>query len=228
MSETLPPQAEALDVSPTARPRRSWLPQVGLRSLFLLVAAIGVWTSYFINLREINSLNARITTVRPLARDLVIDDPSQVAVVKLQEMWYDENRWDVYLPEGQYQVCIATREITEDGIARASNRKPIPSGRHRIAFEQQDGTTGRRLVVNLDDAKLLSVEESSDWDPGRGSVGGGQFSVSEQSPANQPVVLFRRRFMLLQSGSVSSTPTGPVNGILLWIERTNGADVKKK
>jgi len=48
-----------------ARPRPSRL-QFGLRSLFLSVAAIAVWTTYFNNRHRMTALEADVAAMRPL------------------------------------------------------------------------------------------------------------------------------------------------------------------
>src|SRR5215468_248973 len=76
------------------------------RRRFLLMAAIAVWMAYFVNRRHNAALEARIKTMVPLAHELIIDDPKKIAVVRMEEYWYDENRWDLYLPEGRYRLCV--------------------------------------------------------------------------------------------------------------------------
>ena len=96
--------------------RKPW--QFGLRSIFLVTAAIAVWAAVFANNRENAMLESRIASLRPLARELVVDDPTQIAVVKLDELWYDENIWDVHCrPEAT--GCAWPRRSTRTGWPRA-------------------------------------------------------------------------------------------------------------
>jgi hypothetical protein len=215
---------EPADSVPTAgrRARRRW--QVGLRTLFLLMAVFAVWMAYFINRRQNARLEARIKTMIPLAHELVVEDPRQVAAVKLEEYWYDENRWDLYLPAGRYRLCLATRSIDDKGFASASKNVAIADGRHRLTLEQRLDKDVWRLAVTCDDAALLSVEEPKEWNAERGSSSEGHFGVSEQVPADRPVVLFRRRFMKPSGQGSSSTSAGPSEGLLLWIEPESGPD----
>jgi hypothetical protein len=94
----------------------------------------------------------------------------------------------------------------------------IEAGRHRLALEQQQEKDAWRVTALRDGTGLLTVKEPKGWHPGLGSEGGGQYSVSEQLAADKPAVLYRRRFMRGASGG-TTTPSGPTDGILLWIEK---------
>jgi hypothetical protein len=222
MPDTSHPRNNRRDIAAASkrRDRKPW--QVGLRTLFLLIAATGVWTTFFINRRYNASLEARIRATLPLAHELVIDDAQQIAIVKLEEFWFDENRWDIYLPEGRYRLCIATREIDEKELAPEAKSAPIMGGRHQLGLEQHRDKDSWRVEVKLDGTPLLVVEEPKEWNPGSGSTGGAQFSSTEQLPANKGAVLFRRRFMHQEMSGAMATPKGPTEGILLWIERLAG------
>jgi hypothetical protein len=198
--------------------RRPW--QFGLRTAFLITAAIAAWTAVFVNRRESEQLRTRIQTIRPLARELVVDDPDQTAVVKLDEMWYDENGWDLYLPAGQYRVCLATRGIDRDGKAQAKASAPIAPGRHRLTFEQTQNAEARRLVIQNDGARLLETVEDYDKKSFSGWSSHGVFTTSIQRPADEPLFLFRRQYFVPRTDGSSSVTEDPSDGVLIWIERT--------
>ncbi|CAN5899114.1 hypothetical protein BH23PLA1_BH23PLA1_08540 [soil metagenome] len=205
------------ETTQTQTPRsRRW--QFRLRTLFLLVAAIAVWMTYFINLRQNDWLETRIASTRPLTRELVIDDEDQIAVVKLEELWYDENQWDVYLPIGEYRLCLATREIESMGLAPVVKSTPIGAGRHQIALEKKPTINGWRVALTTDRAGRLIVEEPDQWNPGRGSSGGSPISNCKQQSAKEPLILFRRIFTRQDARGQLVSPDGPAEGVLLWIE----------
>ena len=206
MSEPPEPPAESRPGAPSPpRPdRKRW--QVGLRTVFLLLAAIAVWMTYFLNRRHNAALAARIAVMRPMARELAIDDEGRIAVVKLEELWFDENRWEVYLPDGAYRLCLATRGIEQNGLVPAVKSARLGAGRHFLALEQQRVESGWRVTATWDGTGRLTVEEPAGWDPGSGSSGGGSFSVSTQLAADQPVVLFRRIFSRPVGKGQSRTP----------------------
>lgn len=212
---------------PVPRPRRKrW--QVGLPSLLLVMAAIAVWMAFFINRGQNVRLESRIVALRAMVHELDIADQRKIAVVKLEEYWYDENRWDLYLPEGPYQLCVATRGIGNVGLASVVKSSPVEAGRHRLTLDQRRHNVLWRVTVTWDGAELLTVEEPKEWDPGSGSMNEAEYSTSQQLAPDKPVVLFRRRFMRRDAkGRTSSLGDEPAEGVLLWIERLNGSKAGK-
>ncbi len=138
--------------------------------------------------------------------------------MKREEQWYDDNHWDIHLPAGHYRLCLATHEIGQSKFAPVVKSEPIGAGRHDLALTQQRGDMGWQVHVIQDGSELFSWEEPREWDPAVGSVGGGQYTLNTQLPADQPFVLFRRRFTRLDAQGRAMTPLGPCEGILLWLE----------
>jgi hypothetical protein len=210
--------------APLPAPRRGrW--QVGLRTVVLLTAAVAVWLTYALERRRLADLSTRIAALNPLARELVVDDPAKIAVVKREELWYDENRWDVHLPAGRrYRLCLATRGIAEGVFPRPAASAPLAPGRHVIGVEQVRAGDGWRVDAGCDGTRPVSVPEPKGWDLGNGSTGGGSYPVSEQFDPERPVVLFQRRFMGPRDDQGrSAMPEGPTAGVMLWIEPDAGA-----
>jgi hypothetical protein len=199
--------------------RRSPRWQIGLRTLFLLMTAVAVWTVYFSNRSAIRHYQERITAMRPLTRELAVEDEDMIAVVKLEPYWYDENRWAIYLPEGTYRLCLATREVDETGLAPIVASAPLAAGNHVLSLEQNRADDGWNVTIDCDGVTAIDATEPKAWYPASGSSGGSQFDRSEQVTPNQPVVLFRRRFAQPETGGSSKTPKGPTDGIMAWIER---------
>ena len=181
---------------------------------------MAVWLSYGLERRRIDDLTARIDSLRPLARELIVDDPGMIAAVKHEELWYDENAWDVHLPAGRrYRLCLATRGIEERATPPPGVSAPLEPGRRVIALEQIKEGDGWRVDVSCDGKVAASATQPKNWYAGSGSTGGSQFSASRQSAADKPVVLFHRRFMgPPDAKGQSSMPSGPTEGVALWIE----------
>jgi hypothetical protein len=205
--------------TPPPRPGR-W--QVGLRTLFLLMAVVAVWLAVIINRRQNTYLESRIRAMEPIARELIVDDTGKIAVVGLADLWMDENRWDVYLPPGNYRLCLATRGVDKDGLAPVVKSAPIAPGRHRLRMDIRRKGEDWQIPVILDGAALFTADETKDW-ARSSSMGGGETSTSTQLPTDRPVILYRRRYMVENApGGASTTPDGPTEGLLMWIESVSG------
>ena len=94
-------------------------------------------------------------------------------------------------------------------------------GTHLVELLQFGDTDCREIAVTLDEKLVIETTESKDWDHGYGSTGGGQFANCMQLPPDEPVVLFRRRFHYEVKPGQTTTPQGPTEGLLLWIERVS-------
>jgi hypothetical protein len=212
------------DPLPMARrkPRR---PQVGLSTLVLLIAVCGVGMTVVVNRRQIRALESSLPAIQQLARALKIDDPGQIAVVKLDPLWMNDDRWDVYLPAGEYRICMATQGIDVKGLGVLKKSAPIKAGRHRLELEfHRDGDLWKFQVISAE-LELLSLEETKEWGAsGQSSGGGDVYSTSTQLPTDEPLVLYRRRNGVRVSPMQVMTPRGPSEGILLWIERVAPSD----
>jgi hypothetical protein len=213
--------------APTSAPLpRSGRWQVGLRTLFLLMAVVAVWLAVAINRRQNAYLESRIQVMQPIARELIVEDPARIAVVGLNDLWMDENRWDVHLPPGNYRLCVATRRVDKDGLAPVVKSAPIAPGRHRLRMDVRRKGENWQIPVTLDRAELFTLDETKDW-ARSSSTGGGEYSTSTQMAADQPVILYRRRYMLENApGSGSTTPDGPTEGLVMWIEPVAGAKAR--
>jgi hypothetical protein len=193
--------------------RRRW--QVRIKTLILVMAAIAVWIAFFINRRQNALLRARINEMHKIVRDLVINDDQKIAVVSLEESWYDQDNWDIYLPHREYRLCLATRGITQDGSPREYKSRPIKPGRHRITLKKIVTAQSWSVTVLTDDSEFLTVNEPGGWGDATGWAGfGDQFSKSEQLSPDEPVCLFRRQYIK----ELPASSGEPTNGIQLWLE----------
>ena len=216
LAESNTPETKA--ASPPAI-RRAVL-QWNLRTLFLLTAVVAVWLAYFRFRQEDPRLEHQIALMREMAHELIVEDRQQAAVVRLPGLWDDETRWDVYLPEGDYTIRLATRGIDAEELASSEGEASLHSGRHRVELRQSKFEVSPSVSVFVDKELVVEITEDSDWFPGEAWLGGGRFVNSQQLPASDPVVLYRRRFAERQSDGAVEIPENP-NGILLWIEQIN-------
>jgi hypothetical protein len=188
-------------------------------TLILFSAAIAVWLAYAVNLHRNAELRERIARVRPLVRVLKVDDESKIAAVRLDPLWIDDNRWELYLPNGQFRVCIATREIGESGMPPIVQSARVGPGRHQLAFELARSKDGWHARAHWDEVAVLKLIEPLEWNPEVGSSGHAGISSSQQFDPEAPVVLMHSRFMKKDEHGGMSTPVGPADGVMLWIER---------
>jgi hypothetical protein len=206
-------------------PKRGFILQWSLQTLLLLTAAVAVWLTYARFRQRIPQLEQQIDAMQRMARELTVVDESQIAVVKLQELWYDENRWQIYLPPGEYRIRLATREIDGKGLPPVFDGSPISAGQHLIELVQSGESDDRKITVVVDDTPLIETVESADWSDRPGSSGGSLFGRCTQRDPNEPLVLFRRRFHQRMKNGQRSTPKGPTEGLMLWIERMTSGRV---
>lgn len=188
--------------------------------MFLLTAVVAVWVPYFQLQKKIGLTEQKIDTMRKMARELIVSDTNKIAVVKKMEKWYDENRWDIYLPDGEYKILLATQNIDHMGFAPVVAEAAVRGGRHVIELLHDKGDKSNDISVLFDDLAIIEVRESPDWDKGYGSSGGGLFANCEQLSTDEPVVLFRRRWHYKLTPNSTGPKKGPTEGLLLWIERT--------
>ncbi len=187
--------------------------QVGLRTLLLLIWAVAAWLGVIMNREKTLVMQSRLNVLRSLARELEVDDPGRIAVVKKLNQWMGEERWDLYLPSGSYRICMATREVGTTGFPPVMKSMPIAPGTHAIAVDQPRVKDSWKGVLTLDGSVQLTIEETKEFSSDSSETSD-DISISDQFPSDQPLVLHRCRF----SSSPSGGTTGPSNGLMIWIE----------
>ena len=203
--------------TPAAR-RSRW--QFGLRAMLAVTALVAVWTAHLNNLREIRRLEGRIDAVRPLVRELEVPEPTRFAFVKLDALWYDDNRWDLHVPDGSFRVCLATRGIERAGFPADFRWHPLPFGRHAMELRQSSDADVRRISVLVDGSPLVEAVEPKEWSPTAGTstseMDRGDFVPGSRDRRR---FAFRRRFLMPKGQGSSAEPDEPGDGILLWVDR---------
>lgn len=187
--------------------------------MFLLTAVVAVWIPYFQLQKKIDLAEEQRDSLRKMARELVVDDASKIAIVKKHAKWYDQNRWEIHLPDGEYTIRLATRKIDIGWLAPAVAECNVSGGKHFVELVQSKAENEHLISITLDDQPVINIKESPNWYRGYGSTGGGYFANCEQLPPDKPVVLFRRRFHYSVKAGQISTFKGTTEGLLLWIER---------
>jgi len=207
-----------------AQRKRRFVLRWSLQTLFLVTAVVAVWVAVFHYRQQNARLEREVASMRQMAREFVVEDEEQIAIVMLPQMWFDESRWKIHLPKGDYVMRLATRQVAEKGLAPVVDETPISSGRHEIELLQSDQGDCRKIMVTVGEQPLIEVVERPDWHPGHGSLGGSEFGACTQLSPGKPVVLFRRRFTRPSKTGQSPTPKGPTEGLMLWIEPVASPD----
>ncbi len=202
----------------TGRPRLFRL-QVGLRHILLLTLCVGAWVAHWTSLSHIAKLKPRLATLQKLAPELIVSDPSRIAIVRLESNWYSETRWDMYVPSSNFQLCLATRDIAESGYPDPYENIPLPKGLYELQIEEVTQPDGYRIRVTQNEKLLLDIVETLTLGS-HGSSSSYRSGPSLQFDGSTEIDLLRRRLMVPMPGSPGSsqTPTGPTNGVLLWVK----------
>lgn len=214
----VPAQPAILPASPSKPARR---PRWSLATLLLLTAAVAAWTAVWRVHHENRRLRATLDSLLKMARELNVVDPNQFAVVEEIEGWHGEDIWQIHLPAGRrYRVKLATRGVERGGFpAVAKAEAELDAGRHRLELRREaQADMTQRLIVLVNDRVLLEASETADWTMRSGASSFGVHSQSSQHPTDQPLVLQRVQFHTPKPGGGSTSPDGPANGSLLWLE----------
>jgi len=141
--------------------------------------------------------------------------------------------WDITTPNDNYQVCIATREITEEGPAEAVQTRPLKAGKHTVCFEKKRDGVFWRFTLTEGEEILLLATEPLDWEYGPDQMSGSStaFGLRPNNPL-APGVFYRHRMHTRgpkfkkkfkdQNGKefeIEMDDPGPTNGVLVWIEK---------
>jgi hypothetical protein len=176
---------------------------------------------------ETDRMDAELDSLRQLASqferqlepELVINDPSQYAIVRWPHG--GEVIWDVHLPEGnRYVVKLATRGISENNFPETEHFVELAAGRHAISLEKNLGGEEPSAIAIVDRNITIQARESSDWYEGYGGSNVNYYR-STQAPCDKPLELTRDRFYKLQRPAKGAyvPPEATDKGVLLSIER---------
>lgn len=197
---------------------------LSLRTLLLVVAAVGVWMAWWIQRGQVETLRRRVAPMRTLARELIVEDPTQIAIVRGLDEWYDQPHWDVYLPErpGGYQLKVAVKGVDNGNYPSHAVSAPLTPGRHRIKLVTETPWKKGNVIAKVydGDALVLDVDEPDAGRKSSSSSSSTPFDTLKQVPADKPVLIYRRQYSVpdATNPNMSKTPEGPGAGVVLWIE----------
>ena len=207
--------------------------QFSLLTILLLSAAVATSFSAWRSVSALSRIEAQLTSLRLVACELKIDDPSKFAAVRKPNERYRAHSWDVYLPPQDstepYEVCLAIEKIAPAFGPRATRDLPtlpnetfaLKPGRHRLEVSHHVGKEkGHEILVKLDEQEVIKISRPYDWQKMTGH-GSRPVSLSDQQDTDEPLILLHRVFMVPVAGSPTSSmaPNDPSNGIRLWIRK---------
>ena len=184
-----------------------------LRTLFLLTAAVAVWTGYFRCRQPLPGLRDDISRMEEMTAELVIVDPKEITVAWQPQPWLDRPRWDIYVPGDGFVMRLATREIAFTGLAPIVAQAPISPGRHRIELRYTKKNEQWEISLRIDDRSVLTPNEPGEWHQEFGDCMG-HWGCFRHPYNGRYADLYRLRFV--HPGTPTNAP--PANGLLLWIE----------
>ncbi len=197
---------------------RKHLGMLSIRNALLLVAVIGVWTSSWLKSRDVVRLNARIAPLLGKARELVVRDTEKFALIERDSGWKNSHEWSIYVPDGRYELCIATNGIEEEGFLNEGvQTKPIAPGMHLVRLDRLSKNEKGWLVrVECDGQEAFHLQQPSEWFDEHEMKHDGNQRISEVFPVDQPLELLRRRYV--KRGKNAKDPDiVSKRGILLWV-----------
>ncbi|MGN6544687.1 MAG: hypothetical protein ACTHK7_06540 [Aureliella sp.] len=206
----------------SGRASRMRLPQIGLSTLLLATACIATWVSTWLNQRQIERLDKRVTAMKLLTRELVVKDRAQIAVVRQQPEFNDQELWRVYLPREGLRLHLKTGKVPD--IGKAVNAQadvavaPLTGGHHTIELKSTSEDDLWITRVFVDNQPVLTARDPRNWKGTGGYTSSTSFDEQFDFPADQPVVLFHRLFRNPSGKSNSVPPPAFDNGIVLWIQ----------
>ncbi len=220
------------DESRSTLVNRRW--QLSLSTMLLLVTLFAVGAAFVKTRHDRIRVQQLLGTMRSMTRELAVDDPTQIAIVRRLPTLSNELIFDVHIPARMvptqiHRLCLAVEEIVDVGppdvvFPRPTESVGLQPGTHSIelchfAADKNDVNSEHRFEVLVDGEVALNVKRPADWQVSNGWSSNGSITETQSFDAGKTVQLFRRRNNEpTKNGSRSTPPNQPANGILLWIE----------
>ena len=213
----------------TTKPRLRF----SLGQLFVLITALAIGLAVYRTREELTRARVSVASMRALARELKVDDPSRVTAINRFPTLPDEMILDVHVPRAKSdtpnRLCLALEGILGHGFD-GNFPEPVDTfvlepGQRKIEIRHlRPSSSGpdqeHTVLVLVDDKTVMRATRPGDWMPASSWTGTGSITESRSFSPGKPAELHRRRFNeKLKSGSRSRSSEVPANGILLWIDR---------
>lgn len=196
--------------------------QFGLRTLLLVVAAIGSWLAWHKAANEIKQIKRELPGLRQAARVLVVKDASQFAAIEKPQIWALERRWEIHVPEGRSgNFHLALEGITADGHPQAACTVRIQPGISLIEYQISKSDAGWVFLLRSGN-ETDKATRSANWTKQSSFTSYCQPLIETYvQPTDAPLDLIRVRIREGQYNTdeeMRAYEAKQVQGELLWIE----------
>ena len=229
MNETLGTSENEPDLDLPVVDRQKRKLQVSIWSLLLLIAACGIWIAYRKSVTDIAKFEKRLTGLRWIARELIVEDPQQLAAVKRLPKLLGENIWDVHIPEIQgkhFDMRLIMDDVPTNSQSESVQLEPLKHavlmpGKHAIElrYKAKESQGNAILTVLVDGETVIEEIRLEDWVDSSGSSSSSSVGSNSLSFDNEQILhLLKLRFTIKQKNGGRTATQKPGPGIFLWIE----------
>lgn len=217
-----------------SRLRGTFRPRVTLVDLLLVITAVATAMAYHRTHQQLGEVRFSLASLRPLARELRIEDPAKIAAVTRMPTSPGEMILDVYVPpqrrtQKPQRLALSLEGVAEHGadapFPTPVQTHPIASGRREVEIrhiepQSHGNPTGEHQIdILLDGEVVISARRPPNWIPAGGWTSTGTLTDSRTFAPDRPAELHRRRFNQPVGTGPSNTAMATTDpGILLWIE----------
>jgi hypothetical protein len=215
-------------------------PRISLLSALLLMTIVGLSIVTIQLWREIEPLRAQVRSMRTELGLLNIDDPSVAHAIQLGTREADHWKWRIYLPEiGSYDYELVVYDGTipprmpgknwYNMVRKNASGMSTAMGGGEFVFSVELEKQGDRWLVRTSrgvDRRGGVSSVNGDWlsnrEGGHGITSSAGYDAATTYSPGQPIHLMTLLEQVeTKNGTMTtwSTPTGPANGIVIWIEQ---------
>ena len=196
--------------------------QFGLRTLLLVLAAVGGWLAWRQAASDVEQIKRELPGLRRATRELVIEDATRFAVVEKPEIWPDEYRWEVYVPEGRMgHVHLALEGLTAKGYPKPTCSLAVQSGINRVEYQKSKTDSGWSFSLRSGD-EVEKTTRSKEWVKRTVFTNYvGRMTESHAQSTETPLDLLRvrvRESQLNTDAEEQAYNAVEVEGELIWID----------
>ena len=194
--------------------------QFNISTALLLMTVVITCFVWLQSRNKTESLRTQLNDIREIDRTLIISDSTQFAASRELIDWYGENRWRVFLPEGnEYSINFGSHETQLDSegeaLPKVERSFQMQPGEYEIKY-QRTRVNSSFLNVFVDNELAISVQEQPEW-KNKGSSQGGLFGISQQQSTAEPLELMRVQIRIHSSDFSKRLEA---EGFTIWIEKS--------